>query len=237
MRNLGYRCADGKERVLFEFYPKRPAEDSDSDSWRVLCVNFSWSPCMLHTIAKRPCTRVALKVPDAVFWGLFQAEIFLSTICISLCRATQKGKWYPGQSNPDQAYYGARFGLRFSFAHVLENFWAPLSLCKNCQNSSLPWTGFCSFHISRVQGFFEFKMHLSREHFWSDSFYSFKSGLDPKEFLERLQRAFGEDALCCNPIFEWLVEFRKERASLKDEPMWPAKGAAERVFNSRKMPW
>lgn len=47
--------------------------------------------------------------------------------------------------------------------------------------------------------------------------YDFKSGLNESQSLERLQQAFGDLAPSRATIFRWFQEFKRGRASLKDE--------------------
>lgn len=61
-------------------------------------------------------------------------------------------------------------------------------------------------------------MDFSREHFRAMIFYDFKSSLTPKQCIDRLQSAFGEEALSPSTVYDWYAKFKRGRTTLSDEP-------------------
>ena len=61
-------------------------------------------------------------------------------------------------------------------------------------------------------------MELQRTQWRAMIFYDFKSGLNQKQSLERLQAAFGNEAPSRTTVYNWFAEFRRGRNSLEDDP-------------------
>ena len=61
-------------------------------------------------------------------------------------------------------------------------------------------------------------MELQRTQWRAMIFYDFKSGLNQKQSLERLQTAFGNEAPSRTTVYDWFAEFRRGRNSLEDDP-------------------
>lgn len=49
-------------------------------------------------------------------------------------------------------------------------------------------------------------------------FYDFKSSLTPKQCIERLRSAFGDEAPSQTTVYRWHAEFNRSRTTLSDEP-------------------
>lgn len=60
-------------------------------------------------------------------------------------------------------------------------------------------------------------MNLIQEHFRAMIYYDFKSGLNPRDCLQRLTTALGDQAPSKTTVCKWYQEFRCGRTSLEDE--------------------
>lgn len=60
-------------------------------------------------------------------------------------------------------------------------------------------------------------MELTREHWRAMIFYDFKSGLNQSESIDRLHKAFGDDAPSRATVFDWYAEFKRGRQHLQDD--------------------
>ncbi|GFY19506.1 histone-lysine N-methyltransferase SETMAR [Trichonephila clavipes] len=63
----------------------------------------------------------------------------------------------------------------------------------------------------------EEKMECTREHYRAMIFYDFKAGLNQKEYVQRLQLAFGDESPCRATVVRWFKEFYSGHNSLQDE--------------------
>ena len=60
-------------------------------------------------------------------------------------------------------------------------------------------------------------MEISRENFLSMIFYDYKCNLIPKQFIDRLHLAFGNEAPSNRTVYNWFAELQRGRTFLSDE--------------------